>query len=85
MIKRQRTFTCKCRFKETFRKLFLNQVLLRYTRIWWAFVFYHCKGFMVEENGVKKSLSQNRQQLLVLLILQAITELTFQKAAEPVF
>lgn len=40
---------------------------------------------MVEENGVKKSLSQNRQQLLVLLILQAITELTFQKAAEPVF
>lgn len=30
MIKRQKTFTCKCKFKETFRKLFLEQALLCY-------------------------------------------------------
>lgn len=40
---------------------------------------------MVVENGVKKNLPQNRQQLLVLLTQQAIKELTFPKVAEPVF
>lgn len=37
---------------------------------------------MVVKNRVKKDLPRNRQQLLVLLTLQAIKELTFQKAAE---
>lgn len=65
MIKRQRTFTCKCRFKETFRKIFFKQVLFSVTLTFVGFFFFlnHCKDFMVVEKRVKKNCPQKRQQM----------------------
>lgn len=61
MIKRQRTFTHKCRFKETFRKIFFKQVLFSVTLTSVSFFFLPLQRLNSCEKQSKKELPPKKK------------------------